>query len=206
MTRLWLDPIPENLREKALGYLRDGHADWFLGMAQNTESLDLVYYNRTELLRLGCFEQALLRAIIGTRTNNSRWPITDLRYLFSLADKGRLRALGDPLPGAGPFTIFRGVAGWGRRRMVRGISWTGSLDVACWFANRPHFTDPAVYTVTVAAPAVAAYLDESGRNEEEFLLCAPPKPVLVSLSDTEIEEHAKQYESVKTARRMLIGA
>jgi len=63
------------------------------------------------------------------------WPSTPMvvvnscgqDYEFFQADRARLRALGDALPGPGPFTLFRGVAGRGAKRRVRGLSWINAM-------------------------------------------------------------------------------
>jgi hypothetical protein len=60
---------------------------------------------------------------------------------------------------------------------VRGWSWTASLDVARFFAQRfardlnDRFPDPAVFRVTVTESDVLAY--DNGRNEQEFLVLLP---------------------------------
>ena len=106
-----------------------------------------------------------------------------MKLLFEIADRKRPRAAGDQLPGCGPFRVFRGVAGRGRARRVRGISWTGSLVRAAWFAcrfaqqaNRSSLVDPTVYTTTVNESDVLTYCNDpegAGRGEEEFLVLLP---------------------------------
>ena len=104
-----------------------------------------------------------------------------------MADSERLRACGDPLPGHGPFTIFRGVAGRGSARRVRGLSWTGSQERAEWFAQRLAriLPNPAVFKVTVSEADVIAYVHsgKQGRGEEEFIVLLPQssRPVRVPL-------------------------
>lgn len=102
--------------------------------------------------------------------------------MFALADRDLLLSAGDPLPGPGPFTIFRGVSGRTQARRIRGLSWTGSLERAQWFADRGEYfglADPAVFQVTIDADSVLAYSDE--RNEQEFIVMLPDsaKPVRV---------------------------
>jgi hypothetical protein len=103
--------------------------------------------------------------------------------MFRVADRARLRAAGDPLPEP-PFTLYRGVAGRGPARRVRGFSWTASRERGPWFADR--FTsllhDPAVYTITVGEESILAYVNE--RQEEEFIvdpLALGHRPVRVSV-------------------------
>jgi hypothetical protein len=179
----WLDPIPAALRDDALAALDAGDASRFLGTASNEHSLELVWRNVALLRERGVYEPALLDAFTATRTNNHRCPLRDLRLLFDLADRARLRAAGDPLPGPGPFSVYRGVSGRGATRRVRGFSWTASLERASWFANRYRglsLPDPAVFRVTVRDEDVLAYTN--GRLEQEFLVLLPSRvrPVRVA--------------------------
>ena len=75
------------------------------------------------------------------------------------------------MPGPGPFELFRGVAGRGRARRVRGFSWTASEKTAEWFADRAGewgLHDPAVFRMEVNADNVFAYCNE--REEQEFIV------------------------------------
>jgi hypothetical protein len=182
--RLWLDPIPLDLRCQATDALESRDIGLFLGSAGNEHSLRLVYWNLDTLKTLGLFEPALLHAFTASRTNNCRWPLPELRYLFEKADRAQLTAASDPLPGDGPFTIYRGVAGRGSGRRIRGFSWTASLDQAQWFADRAGkwgLHDPAVHRVTVNEADVLAYVG-SHRNEDEFIVMpsAAMKPKRIS--------------------------
>ncbi len=125
------------------------------------------------------FERALLVAFISTRTNNAGWSLDDLDLLFKTADRDKLRAAGDSLPSAGPFTVYRGVAGDDPFRKEPGYSWTASPGLAAWFATRSllygiELHDPAVLVTEVSADEVLAHLDseQKGRGEAEFLLRA----------------------------------
>ena len=120
------------------------------------------------------YEQAVLIALTTTRTNNRRFPLRELRQLILEADRERLLAAGDPLPGAGPFMLYRGVAGRGPARRVRGVSWTASKEQARWFAERGAswgLDDPAVFWVQAGADDVMAYTNH--RQEEEFIVLLP---------------------------------
>ena len=92
-------------------------------------------------------------------------------FVLALLDRGRLRAAGDPVP-EGRITLYRGVSGRGRARRVRGISWTGTLDCARWFAGRGgaigNQADPAVYRLELDADEVLAHL--TNRSEDEYLV------------------------------------
>ena len=175
---LWLEPIPPEFRYKAIAALDEGDPAKFLLPASNEWHLNLVSMNQGALLKRGIYESALLSAFINTRTSNRRWPLNTLRLLFKIANRDRLLAAGDPLPGPGPFTIFRGVAGKGRARRVRGFSWTALREKAQWFAERLTFADPAVFQVTVGVDDVLAYRNE--RDEQEFHHCEATRPVSTS--------------------------
>jgi hypothetical protein len=172
---MWLDPIHEVLRDNAVASLNAGDTVGFLCTASNEHSFALVAMNASILREKGIYEAALLHAFTAMRTNNRAWSLVDLAFLFETADRTRLRSLGDPLPG-GPYTLYRGVAGHGRARRIRGISWTDDCERAQWFAQRHASTlhDPAVYQVTVNESNVLACLNESYRNEREYVVLLPP--------------------------------
>ena len=97
-----------------------------------------------------------------------------MEFLFAIADRAKLRAAGDALPSTGPFTLYRGVAGIGRARRIRGWSWTASLPIAQWFATRSFHLGapkPAVYTITIEEPNILVYSNE--RTENEFIVRVP---------------------------------
>jgi hypothetical protein len=170
-----LDGIPEVLHHEALACLQQRDVVGFLIKADNQLGLSLVARNAGLLASLEMYEIALLHALTSPRLNNSHWPPRKLHTLVARADPKRLRAAGDPLPGPGPYTLYRGVGGRGRARRVHGLSWTSSRRVAIWFANRAAscgLPDPAVYVITVPTRAVLAYSND--RQEEEFLVHVPP--------------------------------
>src|SRR5208282_3991985 len=82
----------------------EGDADGFLWSVPNKYAMQMVEGNVLPLLRRGIYEKALVHAITDTRTNNRHLPLTLFRDLFRLADRAKLLAAGDPLPGSGPFT------------------------------------------------------------------------------------------------------
>lgn len=171
--RLYLNPVLPVLRNRAVEALLDGDIVGFLVKASNTNSLWLVARNLGELRARGLYEKALLQAITGTRTNLHDWPVSTIAYLFRAADPARLRAAGDPMPGSGPFTVFRGVAGVGRARRVRGFCWTLDMEQARWFARRGAalgLAAPAVWSGLIAEPNILAYVND--RQEQEILAFA----------------------------------
>jgi hypothetical protein len=161
------------IKEQGRQAFVEGDADGFLCSAPNTYAMQMVEGNVLPLLRRGIYEEALVHAITATRTNNRRWPLSVFRDLFRWADRARLLAAGDPLPGTGPFTLYRGVAGRSERdRRVRGISWTGTLAKAAWFADRGWgLTNPEVYRCVIEAKHVLAYVND--REEDEYIVLLP---------------------------------
>lgn len=142
---------------------------FILSAASNQSALALVFDNIDQLKERGIFEPALLEAFTGCRTNHHGWDPRTINALFDLADRDKLRAAGDPLPGPGPFTLYRGVAGSGTARRPDGLSWTTDLDEACWFALRfENLASPSVLVTEVQAEKVLAYCNQ--RNEGEMLI------------------------------------
>lgn len=157
-------------RARAAFAARDA-ARFLLATCDWTQWLHLVWINIRPLRVAGLYEEALLLALTKIDGNNASWAPNVLRLMLDLADRERLLASGDPLPGPGPFTLYRGVAGGGRARRIRGISWTRSFERAKWFAKWFERADPAVFTVTVERSAVLAYTN--ARTEDEFIVILP---------------------------------
>jgi hypothetical protein len=168
----WIDPIPPVLHDQARKAVANRNVDLLLFSAGNRWGLPLVAHNIEPLRRLGLYEETLLRALVGSPLGSRNCGSSTLKFLFRMADRARFRAAGEPLPGSGPFVLYRGVTGRGSARVVRGVSWTASLERAKWFARRFEWlADPAVYRVTAPEEWVLAYTDE--RKEQEFLLQLP---------------------------------
>jgi hypothetical protein len=152
----------------------------------------------------GIYEECLYFAFTQAKSNHSDWPEKVLDWLFRLADPPRLRAAGEALPGPGPFRVYRGVAGMGRARRLRGYSWTGSLDVACWFATRRRLQSPAILTAVVGEEEVLAYHD--GRDEQEFI-CRPIRPSRHPIRAPEMEERTHRHEAlIRASERVKLRA
>jgi len=161
---------PDPILKDAEAAAERGDVDKLLALLSNTAELAFVCDNMAWLKALGKYEHALLNAYVDTRLNFSCWQVSVLRHLFQLADRPALLAAGAPLPGPGPFIVFRGVAGRGAKRRLRGISWTADRDKAIWFAKRfvPMGAEsPAVFQAEIEAARVFAYTNE--REEQEFL-------------------------------------
>lgn len=169
-----LSKVPGELRDYALDVLT-ARDPGFLGYADNMAGLEIVWRNRDLLRSLGIFEAALLWAYCGPRTNTHHVPAYYIAEMFRIADRNRLREAGSPLPAPGPFTLFRGVAGHGPTRRLRGLSWTSDRAVAEWFVSRARLwglKDPAVFRAVVPERHVLAHITD--REESEFLVLMPP--------------------------------
>lgn len=169
-TPLWLLPC-RGLWQDAAEYFDEGDVEAFLFCASNDWGVRLVSMNMRALKERGILESAFLQAFIGVRVNHKSCRF-ELAYIFSMIDRARMRLAGDPLPGPGPFTMFRGVAGHGTARVVCGYSWSGDFERAMWFAVRfadgLGLADPAVFRATVAEEDVYVYSND--RNEQEFIV------------------------------------
>jgi hypothetical protein len=191
-----LSLIWPGLRNAAAEAFEKGDALGFVGKAErgNTDWLWIVWFNIVPLKARGIYEKALLVAFSGTRTNNRRWPLDELRFLFEQADRARLRAAGDPLPGPGPFTLYRGVSGRGRARRVRGFSWTADLDLSCWFAGRYGLVLPTVFRGEFAEEDVLVYTRANNRGEQEYLVDASKVRISRALSQPMIFSRAEEVQ------------
>jgi hypothetical protein len=183
---LWLDPIPHSLRDQAQQAVAEGDALNFLCKASNEDGLELVIRNMQQLKKSGIYEATLLEAFTGTRTNNRWCPVDTLRDLFLCGERERFLAAGDALPEGDKFSLYRGVAGRGAARRVRGLSWTANRERAEWFAKRAFLHDPAIYTVMANRSDIWAYTNQ--REEEEFIVLLPAQARvkrIASLNDRE---------------------
>jgi hypothetical protein len=179
---LWLEAVPSHLREKAREAFEKGEAAEFVSLVSNESGLQLVLMNAYVLEDRGMYEDALLEAWYAPAVNTRGVPLRYLEFLFSRANRERLLAAGDRVPGLGPFQLFRGVAGSGRARRVRGLSWTDSYERAFWFASRfTSLRDPAVFQIHVELPHIFAYLNRR-KGEQEFIVDLPEalKPTRVA--------------------------
>lgn len=131
-------------------------------LRETDTALDLFCANAGFFRRHGLYEDALMTAYL--RGPDIR-PLETLRWLFDTADRAKLYAL-YPLPGPGPFTVFRGVGG---RRRTRGMSWASSLDAAALYAAcaqrrmylEPENQDPMIYTTSLEPGDIYGYFRPS---------------------------------------------
>jgi hypothetical protein len=168
-----LDPA---CHAEAIDLFARGEIERFLVCVTETEftchrglhGLRVVLQNAALLKRRGFYERALLCAYTEGRGSHYQVPLGLIRGWFTSCDRARLRAAGEPLPGPGPWRVYRGVAGMRQHRHVRGVSWTLNQERARWFAHRWGLYDPAVLSLVVSERKVLAYTN--ARQEQEFLL------------------------------------
>jgi hypothetical protein len=172
----------------------------FLSLADSHLRLPLFEENHRLLQALGIYESALLRALTSTKTNTHGWPPNVLEAFVRQAHPARLRAAGAPLPQPPPDVLYRGIAGCGRARWLRGLSWTGSLQVACWFALSRRLPAPAVRCIPFEASTVLAHVH--ARGEDEYLVLLPPQscPERVRMDRAKMQAHADQHQAALQAR------
>ena len=171
--------------------------------ANNMYMLDIVRFNVVPLKRRGIYEEALLKALTGRRTNHRFMLPSQLKRLFEMANRTKLRGLGEPLDFDGwPLTVCRGVSGAkAHHRRVKSVSWTLSLDVACFFATRFYQPRPTIYTATVSEPDVYVYYN--GRDEQE-IIAAPTDIKPLSLDPDELHRRSAAFSAGIQARNKAL--
>lgn len=182
----------------------DGDASGLLCCISNdnysNNYLDFVIENKEALTKRGIFECAITEAFSSPKRNNVQFSPMYLQYLFTCGEKNKYRQAGDELPEGDIYTIYRGVAGKRNFRHVRGLSWTSSIECACWFATRyEKLLDPAIYRAKVKREDVYCYLhEEKGRGEFEFV-CRPESVSKMKLSLDKMRELSSIWENNKKA-------
>ncbi len=167
MARVIADIGPEGFRRSNYWRLVDLVEDCDFMMVQQPED----------------YADDLVSAFLDANITNHHFPEWLLPWMFDIAEREDLRAAGDPLPGAGPFTLYRAVAGKMSARRVRGLSWSETCDYPMCFEEQAQHLglhDPAIYKVTVDASDVLTYIKRAGNLDlPEFIVKLPPhaKPV-----------------------------
>lgn len=194
--------FPEGLRQMAADELEAGDVCGFLCRASNELSVPIVRLNVVPLRDRGLLERAIVDAVVASRLNNRHY-YGMIDSLVACADRERLLAAGDPLPGPGPFQLYRGVGGRGPARRIRGYSWTSDRRVAEWFANRAQLyglANPTVYAATIPAEHVLFYHVE--RQECDFLVKLPRdfpfEKVPMTMSPAELRKWAEARDASAT--------
>ena len=148
-----------------------------LEIMPGNNGMSFIADNFPNLIKMGKYESALLDAYSGVRTNLHNWSSDVINYLFDVANPDRMRAAGDKIPEKDSFTLYRGVAGNGQARRVKGVSWTDSVNVAAFFAMRfQHLNDPAVFKVAVPNETILARVADRDESEYFLRLPLPAKP------------------------------
>jgi len=158
------------LPEQAGEAFEVGDVKTFLGSGPTRLAAAILFWNFHALRAHGLYEKALLAGLRAMANVPEAWGDVWL-YLFERGDPKALRALSDPFPHAGPFVLYRGIAGEGRSRDERGLCWTESLERARWYAERFHLAKPRVLRVRLPTHQILAYLADPG--EEQFLVLLP---------------------------------
>jgi hypothetical protein len=194
-----LSVIDPTLKSHALQAFDKGDALGFVCAAGSGDVMALVFDNLSPLKDRGLYEAAILHAFTAPRINHRGWSTSVIEFMFSQADRDKLRAAGRPLPGEGPFTVYRGVAGTGRARRLRGFSWTSSLNLACWFATRFDLKNPTVIQAEVTAGEVLAYCEDT--VESEFI-CRPNAVERCKITDEELRKRSARCAEKMRAEQL----
>jgi hypothetical protein len=106
-------------------------------------------------------------------------------------DFEKLRKQGDIIPERNEYYLYRGVSGDPTPEILNGISWTGNLDLAHWFAMRyADFGNPSVYTTTVKKDSIL--FRTNVRDEDEYVL--NPGKFEAQFLTQAYEEIAEKYQ------------
>jgi hypothetical protein len=153
--------------------------------------LPFVVDNYRPLVEKGILEEALVRAFSGARFNNSNIQQSTIDFMLYQADKEKMLSLGLLPEEKDTYTLYRGISGKGAARRKYGHSWTGTLDIAIWFAKRLSFDKPIVYRAEVPKDCICFYIDD--RNEDEYVCLIPRDLKLV-----EVWRQEQKDEEVKS--------
>lgn len=189
--------IDPSMHAIALHHFQEGSERFISVMGMSMEAAILVD-NIVPLQSIGRYEEALVSAYVSTRTNFHEWKPHDVDKMFRQANKEKLRSLGSPIPNE-MVTVYRGVAGRGRQRRVRGWSWTSSKEIACWFATRIELADPAVYTAEIT-PEEILYITND-RGEQEYIV-KPSKSKRLAINHDEIVRLATLHQQMMALQQM----
>jgi hypothetical protein len=169
--RWTVDLIPPILHDQFRAAVAAHDVQTLLTLVADSHLLSFVLCNTSALTEEGIFEEILVGAYARAKLNGVTLADEHLEALLPVADHARLLAAGDPLPGPGPFTLYRGI-NW-RGDPIRGFSWTSSFEIAKWDAteHETEFCVHTVYRVTARREWVLAYLNKQG--QDEYLLQLP---------------------------------
>lgn len=172
-------------------FLLGDASDCFLGERGGTY-MRFLWDNAFRLKQRGIYESALVCAYGCSTLGFVGWPNSHVASLFALADIGKLREAGDPIPGGDTFTICRGVAGLKKRQRTF-PSLTGDYWTAAWYAVRFVHKNSTVFHAEVPREDILFYIDGP---EKEFVVMCPPNPIALDVDWKKVGEEAKERHRI----------
>lgn len=139
--------------------------DMLWSLLEGHKAVSYVHRHRELLQSIGQLEPALVDAF--TRHNfNNAGEIAELKEIFTMCDREKLAAAGDPIPAGESFTLFRGCGLYKGEWDIKAWSWTGNDEVAEQFAER---YDGMVFTEE-DFPRKGVLFYSNVRNEDEYVI------------------------------------
>jgi hypothetical protein len=205
--------IDDRLLRTAREMWAEGNVEGFLALTDSPDRQMLFMCNFQSLKQAGLLERALTYTY-STMNLGMAVSITDLaRWFKSECNRERLRAAGDPMPdGDDPLTLYRGVGRWSGRR--RGMSWTGTLSVATWFACRGGYEDreeterqvakggPLVLKTSIKRKDVLFYT----LDEDEYVLVPPGHKFIFEVPMRDVDEIGAHLQAYGARHKQMAEA
>jgi len=195
-----LDRLDEHMKPGAIRAFEEGDGAAFVMSGYSVgQTLHLVVDNWNALEERGILPAALVHGFSGCKINHHQWSAGYIHSLFKRCARRfgfqALRDIGAPLDSEQSLlTVYRGVSGSRQYRRIRGMSWTSSLDVACFFSGRWVGPDPAVYVATVRAKSIFCHF--VSRDEDEYIV-RPSYPKRLKITVEEMQRRARCFRSIK---------
>lgn len=173
-----LRTVPVTFRAGALKFWNEGDISNILAFIESHQYFEFIEDNLVPLYSCGFLEELLVTAITGFNTMMAPFPHRlYLKSLLNFAKIEKLRSYGDPFPHDESFELYRGVVDGGNIDLIRGLSWTGSPEIASWFATKFNPSrkrkNPAIFKLIV--PNNKIYFYSNDRNEDEFVVDVWPQ-------------------------------
>jgi len=115
------------------------------------------------------------REIMDNVWNHDHWQLKNVAPGGTRQIRRMMASAEFPIPLKGDVTIYRGAAGVTPAKAVKGLSWTTSREVACWFAYNwvsRRYANKLVLTATVSASDIIYWSNDC--DEREVVLRGPP--------------------------------